>query len=76
MTDNSANRNEQGCVHSHKASMMPFKRGARQPLEGSWNREENRGHGQQCPHTQPKWASCVPRAPGGNLSAEAGQRPG
>ena len=28
---------------------VPFGRGARQPLEGQGNQNENQGHGQQCP---------------------------
>ena len=51
MTDNSADRNKQGCVHPHQEN-APFGRGALGgQLEPEWNRNENRGHGQQSPLT-------------------------
>ena len=49
MSDNSANRNK-GCVHPQKENVCAVrKRSPSAHWRDSWNQNENRGHGQQCP---------------------------
>jgi len=38
-----------GTVGTRMKIPVPFGRGARHPWRDSWNQNENRGHGQQCP---------------------------
>ena len=49
MSANSTNRNK-GCVHPHKENICAIQKRSPSALGGnSWNQNENRGHGQQCP---------------------------
>ena len=62
-SDNSADRNKPGCVHPQRKYLCHSEEEPASPWRDSWNQNENRGHGQQCPLTRPEWRGVTHRLP-------------
>ena len=63
MSDNSADRNKLGCVPPQSKYLCHSEEEPVSPRRDSWNRNENRGHGQQCPPTRPEWRGVTHQLP-------------